>query len=350
MLPLRMRLPAVVALVAGAPICAEYLQAYMGSTGDVAQMAGGLLVLGPLYGGAALVIREVAVSTHRGWPGIVLMATAFGLLMTGVIDLSLVGEYRSDVEGWRELREPTLVGAWGVSVAPLVGWVSGHVLMSVGVPLMVLYAAAPRLRGARLVGRWGLLATVVLFSLAALAIRMDARRVYEPDPAPSAWQYGAVAAAVALALGAAFTRWGAAPSQRPGRRVWSPRAVFVATVVVSLAYGLTDYSWWGVAVTVAALTGAAWGLGAVARSPGWGPRHVAAVAGAALVARTAIGLLAPVPPGVAAVAKYGQNAVLLAAVVAVAWWIARRTAAEPEPRAGGAEAATGAARAPAGAR
>lgn len=300
----------------------------MDSTGDALAMLGALAVLGPLYGGAALLIREVAVATGRGWPGVALLATGFGLAMTGLIDMSLFGEHRSDVEGWSDLRTPTLVGAWGVSVAPLVGWVSGHVLMSVGAPLAVLHAAAPSLRRRRLLGRPGIAVVVLLFAVAALLIRMDAHRVYTPDPSPSVWQYVAVAAAVVVAIVLAFTRLGGSPSVRPHRRAPGVHTAFAAAFAVMLAYGLTGYSWWGVGATVAALAAAAYALWRATGAPGWGPRHVAAAAGAALVARTAVGVLSPVPAGVEPAAKHGQNAVLLAAVVALAWWIARRTEAE----------------------
>lgn len=71
---------ATAGVLVGAPITAEYLQAYLTSTGDLIELAFGLVIFAPLYGGAALVIREVAVRTgrdgrefcywpaHSGWP------------------------------------------------------------------------------------------------------------------------------------------------------------------------------------------------------------------------------------------------------------------------------------------
>ena len=39
-----------------------------------------LIVLAPMYGGGALLIREVARRTGRGWPSILLMGMAYGIL------------------------------------------------------------------------------------------------------------------------------------------------------------------------------------------------------------------------------------------------------------------------------
>ena len=48
-------------LLVGAPVSAGYLQASLTTTGDAAGLLAGLVIL--LYGGAALVILEVAVRT-----------------------------------------------------------------------------------------------------------------------------------------------------------------------------------------------------------------------------------------------------------------------------------------------
>jgi manganese transport protein len=63
-----------------APLVAEYL------LGDFPVTRLPLLfVLAPVYGGAALLIREVTRRAGRGWPTILLLALAFGLLLEGVV-------------------------------------------------------------------------------------------------------------------------------------------------------------------------------------------------------------------------------------------------------------------------
>jgi hypothetical protein len=58
-----------------APLIAEYL------LGDfLLTYLGPLLFLAPMYGGAALLIREIVRRTRRGWPTIVVLALAYGIL------------------------------------------------------------------------------------------------------------------------------------------------------------------------------------------------------------------------------------------------------------------------------
>lgn len=153
MVPLRRRILPLLGVFLGAPVAAEYLQAYLPFTGELWASLFGIVFFAPLYGGAALLIREVAVRTDMGWPGTLLLAAAFGVAMTGIIDLSKFGEERPDVPYWAELREPTLIEPLGVSVAATLSWTAGHVMMSVGAPLALLYALAPRTAGGRCSGR-----------------------------------------------------------------------------------------------------------------------------------------------------------------------------------------------------
>jgi hypothetical protein len=150
------KLLAIIGVLFGSPICAEYLQAYLSFTGDAAGLLFDLIFFAPLYGGAALLIREYAVRSNRGWVGILLLSAAFGVLMPGVIDLAMLGEQRSDIPYWNDLRLPTLIPALGLSAHPMTIWVLGYVAMSVGAPLALLDGLAPSLRGKPLLQWWGI--------------------------------------------------------------------------------------------------------------------------------------------------------------------------------------------------
>src|SRR4051795_8789370 len=108
--------PLVLLLLVVAPVCAEYLTAYDPEvTGQAAQLVGGLLVLAPLCGAPAVLVREVAARTGMHWTGILALAGAFGVLQAGVVDQSLFALHYMDYEDWREWVEPTLAGPIGVS-------------------------------------------------------------------------------------------------------------------------------------------------------------------------------------------------------------------------------------------
>ncbi|WP_431910374.1 hypothetical protein [Nonomuraea jabiensis] len=71
-----------------------------------------LLLLAPTYGGAAVVIREVARRKGLGWPSIVLMALAYGVFEEGIMTMSL---FNPDYAGQR-LLDPGYVLALGIGV------------------------------------------------------------------------------------------------------------------------------------------------------------------------------------------------------------------------------------------
>lgn len=189
---------AVLGLLVGAPVSAEYLQAYLTATGDAVELVAGLLFFAPLYGGSALVIREVAVRTGRGWPGILLLGGAFGVIMQGLVDLSLFTKHEPDITGWDDIWSPTAVPVLGISVYALIAFTLGHALMSIGVPIALVDALAPKVRGRSLVGRKGLVVAVILWLASAALIHSDSRG---PDSTPHPAQVAAVlAVAVALVL------------------------------------------------------------------------------------------------------------------------------------------------------
>jgi hypothetical protein len=54
-----------------------------------------LVLLAPLYGGGALLIRELARGAGRGWPTILLLALAYALLEEGITTMSLLNRRQS---------------------------------------------------------------------------------------------------------------------------------------------------------------------------------------------------------------------------------------------------------------
>lgn len=104
-----------------------------------------------------------------------LLATAFGVAMPGLIDLALLGEHRADAPYWEALlRLPTLIAA----------------------PLALLHALGPRPRGRPLLGRSGLAVVFGLGVIAAIFVHADGRRTY--DYAPGLGQVVGVALVVLM--------------------------------------------------------------------------------------------------------------------------------------------------------
>jgi len=85
----RLSMPRRVAPVPGllflAPWVGEYL---LGNIPLGALIAVPFLV--PIYGGGALLIREATRRTGRGWPTILILGIAYGLIEAGLVDQSLL--------------------------------------------------------------------------------------------------------------------------------------------------------------------------------------------------------------------------------------------------------------------
>src|ERR1035438_2814670 len=75
---------AAVALIFTAPLVAEFLLGNL-----PIKMLVALVALAPMYGGAALLIREVVRRTGRGWPSILLLGAAYTLIEEGFVTQSL---------------------------------------------------------------------------------------------------------------------------------------------------------------------------------------------------------------------------------------------------------------------
>ena len=67
-----------------APLVGEFLLGNMPITWLWA-----LIVLAPLYGGGALLVRETALRLGAGWPGIFLLGLAYGVVEEAYVDMSL---------------------------------------------------------------------------------------------------------------------------------------------------------------------------------------------------------------------------------------------------------------------
>ena len=86
------------------------------------------LFLMPLYGGGALLIREVARRTGRSWPTLLLLGAASGFIEAGLVDQSL---FNPSFETW-DFQAVTPISAIGISAFYSISFVVGHAIWSIG--------------------------------------------------------------------------------------------------------------------------------------------------------------------------------------------------------------------------
>ncbi|MDG4760684.1 hypothetical protein [Micromonospora sp. WMMD710] len=336
-LPLRRRLLPVIALLLLAPWAAEC------SWGGFAidDFLPVLIVLGPMYGGAAILIRETARRLGAGWPTIVLLAAAFGVLQAGLVDQSLFNPgYLDDTQyaDTRAAAEASLVPGLGFSLRQAFDYVGNHILLTICAPIAFVESfLGPERRLRPWLARPGLVVVGVVYLLGSLFVfsSPEGRKNFLASPLQLT-----VAALVVLALvtTALLPHW-----RRPGRTVDGagrraprrtrrvPHPLWVGLLVV-LAHLFTDLTpgWAGAAIALG-LAAAVGGLvGHWSSGVNWGQRHVLAAASASVVSAAAFAyLVPPYSPASPAAALAGDVAVsvITLALLVGAWWRLRASPA-----------------------
>lgn len=317
-----------------APLTAEYLIGYLDSTGDFINLLIGLLFLAPLYGGAALIIREITRRAGRSWPTILLLAAAFGVFQAGMVDHSLFNPSFMDIEWWEEALNPTYIPALGISGYFTLNFILGHVFWSIGAPIVVVEALVPERKSEPWLGKPGLGFIAILYLLASALIFMD---IVETEQfLPSTAQFVGTAVLVIALIAAAFTFTGRPRPvvDRPAPSPWMVGAVVLIVLslptLLEVAFELLGASsqfivdWRGFALNSGLYLLLALLVWRWSHSKEWHDSHLLALAGGALLNRAWIAFLVePVAGDVALAAKLFHNAVFFLGVIVLLLMAAR---------------------------
>ncbi|MCL3818809.1 hypothetical protein [Aeromicrobium wangtongii] len=221
--------------------------------------------LGPMYGGAAILIREVTRRAGRGWPTVLLLAAAFGVLQAGVVDQSLFNpEYAR-----YDFQHPLHVDGIDISLYYLVAFVTGHVVVSVTVPLVLAESWSP-CPGAPWLSRRGVRVVAGLYVVASvinhLGVKDEDGRGFQASPLQVAVALATVAALVAVAL--SWPRRSATDARVP------PPWAMACLGFAGYLFHLPSEDAAAVAVAVAVIGGTSAVVGRWGRSAGWTAEHV----------------------------------------------------------------------------
>ncbi|MDX6334514.1 MAG: hypothetical protein QOG05_1854 [Streptosporangiaceae bacterium] len=265
-----------------APLVGEYL---LGNQPITALPA--LPYLAPLYGGGALLVRETARRTGRGWPAIVLLGAAYALIEEGPVDQMLRNPHYGGID-MGAVYAGTHLGWLGTSVALLQSVLSMHTVWSICVPI-ALIESFDRDPARPWLGWPGLTVTAVVF--VAGSVFLAASQHGSEHFMASRAQFAGAAVAIAGLVVLAFVV-GRNPSPQVGTAAPRPRAVGFAS------FGLCSLYWAGQALLSPWIGVAAWFLlagVAVAlcvrwsRRRGWGAAHRLALAAGALLTYVWVG-------------------------------------------------------------
>jgi len=148
-----------------------------------------------LYGGGAIIIRELALRWNKGWPSILVMGAAYGIVEEGLMVKSFFNP------AWMDIGILGSYGRWlGVNWAWTLELIIFHAVFSITIPILLVSLAYPEKRRDPWVGKrmflllCALLIGTVIFGYFLLA----------PYPVPPALYLSAIIAVIVLM---AIARW-----------------------------------------------------------------------------------------------------------------------------------------------
>ncbi len=260
----------------------------------------------PLYGSAALLIRELVIRFRLGFAGLLVLGLAYGVTIEGLALQSLFNPHflNLDISFGRTA---------GVNWPWALYMVGYHALWSMTVPIMLAELLFPQRAGAPWLGKAGLgiftgLLLLMVAAFRAIFVRMSGFQ------APVLNYAGAAAAVVAFAFaGLRLKRGSAAPAAAPAARYLPGLFAFLLGLLWLGLYGdifhhphlLPAAANLGVGIAVAAV------FLLVNRShAAWSPRHRFSFVAGALCTNTLFGFVVVSASG-SALDLYGQCAFLL---------------------------------------
>lgn len=303
----------VLALAALCAVSAELLAAYSDSTGDIGAVLFNLIFFMALYGAPALLIRELARRLGWGWPSLLLLCAALGILEACIIDQAMFAEQYRGYAGWEESRSATYIPAFGISAYNAYNFILGHIIFSFAGPIAIAEAWRPKRAAASWLGPVGMTVAAVCYLGAAAMIMFDPS---SQSASQNQLIVSGLLVAACLLAAALIGRRSMSPRSTPSRHS-GPLVVLAVTFVVAVLSNFAGENWVGVAV---GLSSTLLILAMIIRMRMrfiWTIQHSAAVALGYLLSR---GVLAfayfPLLGDVDPLPKYVHNVAMLAIVLA----------------------------------
>jgi hypothetical protein len=152
-----------------------------------------------LYGAGAIVVREITRRWHRGWPTLLLMALAYGVLEEGIATQSL---FNPNYVGLR-LLDYGFIPSLGIGLPWTIYVLMLHTVWSISVPVLVVEAIFGEKREQPWLGKVGLAVFALLFTLGITAVRVFSakKEKFMASPAQTIWTVIVIAGLVAIAFG-----------------------------------------------------------------------------------------------------------------------------------------------------
>jgi hypothetical protein len=310
-------IPAAVTLFFVAPLVAEYLLGDFSVT-----FLSPLIMLAPMYGGGAILIRELTRRSGRGWPTILLLGCAYAIIEEAFAGQTL---FNPDIFGMHmHLLSHAWIPALGIGAWWTLFMLNVHPFWSIGVSIALVDGLFPSRTRAPWLGKAGLSVAAALY--AAGVITNTAYSLHHDPFRASHAQFLVSALFVVVFAAAAFLLPAPAPNRNPSP-VPSPWITGAVAFLLGAAVFLAPIWWnwgavsWILAIDLVFLVG----LALFSQCSAWTPLHTFSVgAGGALVYGVHAFIGKPVVPS-PKWAVLASHVLLLVLALAVIFVGARRT-------------------------
>jgi hypothetical protein len=251
-----------------APLVAEYLLGDLPIT-----LLAALIMLAPMYGGGALLIRELTRRSGRGWPTMLLLGCAYALFEEGFSTQSL---FNPNFLGMH-LLAPAWIPALGIGAWWTVLMLNVHPLWSMGVSIALAEGLFPSRATTPWLGKIGLSAAALLMVAGAAGGGFYSYRHSHFRASPA--QFAVTAVLCILLAIAAFLLPRPAPRSTSGM-IPSPWLTASAAFLLGVVIFLTPppFGWAAVAIMLAADLIALIFVWVASSRSGWTPLHTLSLA------------------------------------------------------------------------
>lgn len=305
-----------------APLVAEFL------LGDLPiKLLGVIIILAPLYGGGALLIREAVRRTGRGWPSIFVLAFAYAVFEEAFTTQTLFNPDYLNLN--MHLLQPAYIPALGIGIWWTAFVLTLHTVWSISVSIALVEALVPDRATTPWLKAVGLRVISILFVLAAIA--STAHQIKTSHFVATTAQFCASAVACVVAIVAAFLLPARSARLHPGSAP-SPWLMGAGTLLAGSIFLIVPGTWGWTAVAIyALLDGIMIAIVAIfSHRQGWNATHRLALAGGAALAYAWHAFIQNPAVGDAGRSTRIGNVVFAAALIVLLFVAARRTAAHVE--------------------
>jgi hypothetical protein len=236
-----------------------------------------------MYGGAALLIREIARRTGRGWSSIMVLALAYAILEEAFMTETL---FNPNYQGLNmHLLDPAYIPALGIGAWWTVFVLTLHTVWSISVSIGLAEALVPDRTTTPWLGRMGLALVSLLFVLAAVAVTMFSIRQDRSHFVASVPQFVSSATACMVTAVVAFRLPMPSNPRAPGA-VPNPWLIGTASLLAASIFLVVpnQWGWWAVGTYLALDLAVIAASYAWSGRTGWNGRHRLALAGGAALA------------------------------------------------------------------